>query len=141
MKLDVVLGLQWGDEGKGKIVDVLAGRYPTEAILEMKAGDTVNTMTIGWGKIGIEWNKPVFIAYVRETRFTKQLLEENGEFTVNVPMGEYDPKILGYCGTKSGRDMDKIAEFIYLCATDFENSAEKIREGVTEICRRHPLYE
>ena len=28
MTLDVVLGLQWGDEGKGKIVDVLAGRYP-----------------------------------------------------------------------------------------------------------------
>lgn len=31
MKLDVVLGLQWGDEGKGKIVDVLAGRYPVIA--------------------------------------------------------------------------------------------------------------
>ena len=31
MKLDVVLGLQWGDEGKGKIVDVLAGRYPAVA--------------------------------------------------------------------------------------------------------------
>ena len=31
MKLDVVLGLQWGDEGKGKIVDVLASRYPTVA--------------------------------------------------------------------------------------------------------------
>lgn len=30
-KLDVVLGLQWGDEGKGKIVDVLAGRYPAVA--------------------------------------------------------------------------------------------------------------
>lgn len=27
MKLDVVLGLQWGDEGKGKIVDVLADMY------------------------------------------------------------------------------------------------------------------
>lgn len=26
-KVDVVLGLQWGDEGKGKIVDVLAGKY------------------------------------------------------------------------------------------------------------------
>ncbi|MBQ9184662.1 MAG: adenylosuccinate synthase [Bacteroidales bacterium] len=26
-KIDVALGLQWGDEGKGKIVDVLAGRY------------------------------------------------------------------------------------------------------------------
>ena len=31
MTLDVVLGLQWGDEGKGKIVDVLAGRYPAVA--------------------------------------------------------------------------------------------------------------
>jgi adenylosuccinate synthase len=31
MKADVVLGLQWGDEGKGKIVDVLAGRYPIVA--------------------------------------------------------------------------------------------------------------
>ena len=27
MKVDVLLGLQWGDEGKGKIVDVLASRY------------------------------------------------------------------------------------------------------------------
>lgn len=31
MKLDVVLGLQWGDEGKGKIVDVLASEYPVVA--------------------------------------------------------------------------------------------------------------
>lgn len=30
-KLDVVLGLQWGDEGKGKIVDVLARNYPAVA--------------------------------------------------------------------------------------------------------------
>ena len=27
MKVDVLLGLQWGDEGKGKIVDVLAPEY------------------------------------------------------------------------------------------------------------------
>lgn len=31
MSIDVVLGLQWGDEGKGKIVDVLAERYPVVA--------------------------------------------------------------------------------------------------------------
>ena len=29
--IDVILGLQWGDEGKGKIVDVLAARYPAVA--------------------------------------------------------------------------------------------------------------
>lgn len=79
-------------------------------LLTTKVGNTVNTMTIGWGKIGIEWNKPVFIAYVRETRYTKQLLEENGEFTVNIPYGDADAKILGYCGKMSGRDTDKICD-------------------------------
>jgi len=79
-------------------------------LLTTKAGDTVNTMTIGWGKLGIEWNRPVFIAYVRETRYTKQLLEESGEFTVNIPYGDFDSKILGYCGTKSGRDTNKIQD-------------------------------
>ena len=39
-----------------------------------------------------------------------QMLEKNGEFTINVPMGNVDKKILGYCGTKSGRDTDKIAD-------------------------------
>jgi glycine hydroxymethyltransferase len=37
--------------------------------------------------------------------------------------------------------MDKIAEYIYLAATDFENSVEKIKAGVKEICNAHPLYE
>jgi adenylosuccinate synthase len=31
MKVDVLLGLQWGDEGKGKIVDYLAGKYDVVA--------------------------------------------------------------------------------------------------------------
>lgn len=79
-------------------------------LLTTKSGDKVNTMTIGWGKIGIEWNRPVFIAYVRETRYTKSMLENSGEFTVNIPYGQLDSNILGYCGNKSGRDTDKIAD-------------------------------
>jgi adenylosuccinate synthase len=27
MKIDILLGLQWGDEGKGKIVDALTPQY------------------------------------------------------------------------------------------------------------------
>ncbi len=38
-------------------------------------------------------------------------------------------------------EMDRIAEFIYLCATDFDNSADKIRAEVGEICKRFPIYE
>ena len=31
MKVDVLLGLQWGDEGKGKVVDVLTPHYDVVA--------------------------------------------------------------------------------------------------------------
>ena len=79
-------------------------------LLTTKVGEKVNTMTIGWGHIGIEWSRPVFVAYVRESRHTKAMLDASGEFTVNIPIGDVDPKILGYCGTKSGRDTDKIRD-------------------------------
>ena len=38
-------------------------------------------------------------------------------------------------------DMDRIAEFIFLAATDFENKKDEIRAGVKEICDKYPLYE
>lgn len=79
-------------------------------LLTTKAEDKVNTMTISWGTLGIEWNKPIFTIFVRENRFTKEQLDKNPQFTINVPVGEFDKKILGVCGTKSGRNIDKISE-------------------------------
>ena len=79
-------------------------------LLTTKVGEKVNTMTIGWGTLGIQWGKPIFIAFVRESRYTKELVEKNGEFTINVPYGQFDKTILSLCGTRSGRDMDKIKE-------------------------------
>ena len=78
-------------------------------LMTTKADGEVDTMTIGWGTIGIQWGKPIFIAFVRESRHTKTLVDKNPEFTINVPLGEFDKSILGFCGTKSGRDVDKIA--------------------------------
>lgn len=83
---------------------------PKGVLLTAKSGDKVNPMTIGWGALCIEWGKPIFIAYVRESRYTKKLLDENPEFTVNIPLGALDKNIVGICGSKSGRDMDKIKE-------------------------------
>ena len=77
-------------------------------LLTTKADGQVNTMTIGWGQIGVIWSKPVFTVLVRESRHTKSLLDETGEFTVNIPLGQVDKEIIGICGTKSGRDLDKI---------------------------------
>jgi flavin reductase (DIM6/NTAB) family NADH-FMN oxidoreductase RutF len=82
-----------------------------EGILLTTAADgEKDTMVIGWGHIGVIWGKPVFVAYVRESRHTKSLVDKNGEFTVNTPLAPIDKNIIAVCGTKSGRDMDKFAE-------------------------------
>ena len=38
-------------------------------------------------------------------------------------------------------DMEQIAEFMYLCATQYEAKADEIRAGVTQLCAKYPLYE
>ena len=71
----------------------------------------INSMSIGWGTLGIEWRKPIFTVFVRENRYTKELLDKSGEFTINIPYGKpVDKEIITFCGTKSGRDVDKIKE-------------------------------
>ena len=72
-------------------------------------GARPNTMTIGWGSVGICWGKPVFTVYVRPQRHTFGLLKEAGEFTVSVPTAEPLRQELAYAGTASGRDEDKFS--------------------------------
>ena len=89
--------------------DIMKG-LKSGVLLTTKADDRVNSMTISWGQMGIEWGKNIFTTYVRVNRFTKSLLDKNPEFTINIPVGDFDKKILAICGTKSGKDMDKIKE-------------------------------
>lgn len=75
-----------------------------------KANGRVNCMVVSWGSFGIEWGKNIFTIYVRDNRFTKVLLDENEEFTVNIPIGNYDKELFNICGKKSGYALDKIKE-------------------------------
>ena len=61
---------------------------PKGILLTSEAEDCINAVTIGWGSIGIEWGVPIFTAYVRESRFTYELLERTGEFTICAPYGD-----------------------------------------------------
>ncbi len=79
-------------------------------LLTTKSKEKVNSMVIGWGHIGRIWERPVFIAYVRNCRYSRELLNQNPEFTVNVPVGGLDKRAFAVCGSKSGRDMDKLHE-------------------------------
>ena len=89
----------------------------TDNVLEQLAGPgafltagkdgKANVMTIGWGFVGVMWYRRVVIVPVRESRYTKQFIEENGEFCVSVPLNGALKKELAYCGSHSGRDGNK----------------------------------
>lgn len=73
-------------------------------------GDKFNTMVIGWGHMGVLWNKPTFHVYVRRGRYTKSQLDKTGEFTISVPLGKADAAINKICGWQSGYNIDKVKE-------------------------------
>lgn len=85
-------------------------QLPTGAFLTVKHKKRLNTMTIGWGTLGIIWAKPVFIAAVRNTRYTYSLIERESEFTVSLPALGTRRQELAFCGTNSGKDVDKFAK-------------------------------
>ncbi len=77
--------------------------------LTVKAGEALNTMTIGWATIGYVWRKPIFMVAVRDSRHTFGIIEKAADFTVSVPMTDMKDAVM-FCGTKSGRDYDKFKE-------------------------------
>jgi flavin reductase (DIM6/NTAB) family NADH-FMN oxidoreductase RutF len=76
------------------------------AFLTVKAGNALNTMTIGWATIGFVWQKPIMMVAVRSSRHTFGIMEAAEDFTVTVPTSDRS-KETAFCGTKSGRDLDK----------------------------------
>jgi flavin reductase (DIM6/NTAB) family NADH-FMN oxidoreductase RutF len=68
-----------------------------------------NTMTASWGGFGIIWNQPMAYIFVRPQRYTFQFLEKYEMFTLSF-FGTGYRKALNFCGSRSGRDFDKIAE-------------------------------
>jgi flavin reductase (DIM6/NTAB) family NADH-FMN oxidoreductase RutF len=76
------------------------------AFLTVKAGDAINTMTIGWAAIGYVWRNPILMVAVRDSRHTFTIMEQAADFTVSVPMTDMREAVM-FCGTKSGRDHDK----------------------------------
>lgn len=92
------------DEISNKVLEQL----PKGAFLTVKSGEIVNTMTIGWGSIGYLWRKPVFVVMVRQSRYTYGLMEDAKDFTVSVPLNGRLKEALNFCGTKSGKEINKI---------------------------------
>ena len=101
------------------------------AFFTTKVKDKVNTMTIGWGGINIVWNKPLFVAYVRLSRDSYDMVEKSSEFTISVPIKK-DMKI--FVQIASYRDPELIKTI-----KDMIQNAKRPKNLVIGICRQyHP---
>ena len=68
-----------------------------------------NTMTASWGGLGVLWNAPVSMIFVRPSRYTYEFIEREREYSLSF-LGPDDRRTLQVCGSKSGRDIDKAKE-------------------------------
>jgi flavin reductase (DIM6/NTAB) family NADH-FMN oxidoreductase RutF len=88
------------------ISGTLTARVQKGAFLTVKAGDLMNTMTIGWALIGYIWRRNVLMVAVRNSRHTFSIIEQAADFTVTVPEADMKDALM-YCGSHSGREVDK----------------------------------
>ena len=127
--------------------------------------DHYNTMTAGWGGLGVLWQKPVAMVYVRPQRHTYGFINESATFSCSFFLPEHK-KALAYCGSHSGRDVDKAKEagltalahetgglyfaeanLVFLCRKLYEQDLDPacfkdtaLREQIYPTCDYHRLY-
>lgn len=115
-----------------KYLKVALEQIPKGAFLTTEKDGKVNTMTIGWGTCGVMWGRPVFVVGVRPSRYTYQMIDNDMEFTISIPLNQKLKKKLAFCGTKSGRDVDKFKE-IGLTAV----KAKEVSVPIIQECELH----
>ena len=74
----------------------------------VSAGDKTkyNTMTVSWGGVGVLWGKNVVYIFIRDSRYTKEFIDNGELFSLSFLSEDYRAA-LNYCGSHSGRDGDK----------------------------------
>lgn len=104
------------------------------ALLTAKDGEGCNPMTVSWGGIGELWGKDTATVYVRESRYTKGLIDNETHFSLCF-LKEENKDALKFCGSKSGRDYDKVKETGLTPVYD-ENAPYFAESKIVLICRK-----
>ena len=89
-----------------KLCEALGGAGALLVVEDIKG--RLNAMTIGWAQTGVIWGKPVMTVLVRPSRYSHELLENARYFSVCVPVSGGWKNELAFCGSKSGRECDKL---------------------------------
>lgn len=91
-----------------------------------------NVMVASWGLVGVMWGKRVFVAPVRESRYTKECIDRSSSFAVCIPRPFDMLDAIKFCGSKSGREYDKWAE----CGLE-KRKAKSIDATLVEGCDKY----
>ena len=104
-------------------------------LISAKDATRTNTMTASWGCMGVLWNKPVAVCFIRPQRYTYEIVEASNHLTLSFFDGNYRDA-LTYCGRNSGRDGDKFEKTGLTCAYTDAGIPYPDEASLVLVCRK-----
>lgn len=119
-----------------QIPELMAGlERPGLLLVVADSRRAANAMTIGWALFGRVWGRPMCTVLVRPSRYTFDLINRAGAYTVNLMPPGFDQAV-ARCGSVSGREVDKFAEQSWTVARGETADAPYIAEASLHVeCR------
>lgn len=103
-------------------------------LITAQKDNKVNTMTASWGGFGVMWNKNVAYIVIRPQRYTKEFVDNSNYFSLTFFDNNFK-KALGYLGSVSGKDEDKISKSGL--TVDFIDNVPYFKEAnLVLVCRK-----
>ena len=148
-----ILSAPWNTTTSGVGVAEVNGAVTTATIIEaisklgdnardlvfIASGQTIADVKIAALSAGYAYDPFQGLTVIQRDGMTGAIIGDLAGVQVNLPEGG-DIRFKFDDLSMAEEDMVKIAELIYLAATDFENSADTIRAEVTKICEKYPIY-
>lgn len=78
-------------------------------VVVTQKGDKTNAITANFGGLGTMWGKDCVFIVLRDSSFSRELLDATGTFSVNFLNPKKYRTVMRYFGAASGRQEDKIA--------------------------------
>lgn len=96
-----------------------------------------NAMTASWGGTGTVWGKNVVMIFIRESRYTKEILDKTDGFSACFfdPNDKHSKSTLKFLASVSGRTEDKLSE--WKLSVDYNQGVPYIDQAVFAIiCKK-----
>lgn len=110
---------------------------------ESDTATSANALTASWGGVGVLWNKNVSYIFIRDSRYTKEFIDQSKYYSLSFFDHKKYAEMLGYMGSVSGRDEDKIKK-TGLTVAHYEGVPYFEEASTVMICRklyRQPINE